>query len=562
MPSDFPFFEAPDSERLICWRAAYDAFNRTILENYQKGTKDNYRINLRNFFRETKKVPWEITAGDVEETMERFRQVGRKAVTINKMLSQLARFYRYCREKGIDPEWAGDGDPTSGVPRNTVNLYGKAVVLSTGEIQALLGVMRAEPAIISRRDYAFTLTRLLLGDRGTYLLRMTWGSLSFQTHTTWFCYQKGGVGIKRQMPEPAWQAIKDYLEASGRLAHIQAEEYIFAPLANPLKQGATGENRDWDGSRFLPGSDFGKHLKKFGRAAGIPAKRVSLASLRNTAIMLRKEAGANLEELMEFTGTRLRPTMRRQINALEASIYNQVGAVLTGSQAEVKASDEVRGFAVGKPLSRLPHHGFPGEIYKHGFRRRAMVPYEEIAPILAEKRADLDVEIETLRELNGRLFAAIVRVSDWSTRQVLAQTYAQSIMRLSKMISINQENLDRSKPDWLDDFYQIAVIMMEWGEVEPHELENFPWGSAEGAPTGPAEQSGIMQEEIACLRFILQAAYENVERLKDPADLMRMVDGYGLIGVKLAHLLAVHSAGAGDLERLREGEGRNFELKQ
>jgi site-specific recombinase XerC len=269
MSIEFPFFEAPQSSRLKLWQDGYEAYQREKSVTCQKTTISRNTADLRKFFMEVRKLPWQITVEDIERTMEVLRRKGSAEHSINRILSQVWGLFEFCQKKGVDAEYPRGFNPARGVERVRVKPYGKAVVLSTIEVQALLEVMRSEAAIVSRRDYAFTLTRLLLGDTTPYLLRMKWGSLTFRKYDTWFSYQKGGEHIKRQVPESAWQAIRHYLEVSGRLPHIQPHEYIFAPLAHPLTEGATGQSQDWDGSRFLPATNIWTNLKKFARQAGI-----------------------------------------------------------------------------------------------------------------------------------------------------------------------------------------------------------------------------------------------------------------------------------------------------
>ena len=126
------------------------------------------------------------------------------------------------------------------VPRCKIVPYRVTTSLSTGEVQALLTAMRSEPSILSLRDYAFTLTRLLMGDTTPDLLKMRWESLTINEDEAWFTYRRRSGKITREIPAAAWEAISHYLEAAGRMPHMQGKDYIFAPLADPLKTGGTG----------------------------------------------------------------------------------------------------------------------------------------------------------------------------------------------------------------------------------------------------------------------------------------------------------------------------------
>jgi hypothetical protein len=52
--------------------------------------------------------------------------------------------------------------------------------------------------------------------------------------------------------------------------------------------------------------------------------------------------------------------------------------------------------------------------------------------------------------------------------------------------------------------------------------------------------------------YIPQKRFPTVSTRKEPTDLMRMIDGFGLMGIKLANLLELKSTGGENLEDLCE----------
>ena len=66
MSSVFPFFEAPDSERLEKWRQAFEEYQAYRYANYHKNTADSSKKNIRRFMAQVRKLPWHITSVDVD----------------------------------------------------------------------------------------------------------------------------------------------------------------------------------------------------------------------------------------------------------------------------------------------------------------------------------------------------------------------------------------------------------------------------------------------------------------------------------------------------------------
>jgi site-specific recombinase XerD len=170
--SVFPFYDAPQSERLESWHAGYEKFLLHLSANWHPQTVNIYRRTFRNFFMKSRKLPWRVTTQDIQSFMHGLARQGYKPTTINVYVNHLDAFYLFCHQNAVDPKCKTYFNPAESVVRLSVKLYSNAVVLTSAEIQALLQAIRAEPSILSLRDYAFVLTRLLLGDNTKYILEM------------------------------------------------------------------------------------------------------------------------------------------------------------------------------------------------------------------------------------------------------------------------------------------------------------------------------------------------------------------------------------------------------
>jgi site-specific recombinase XerD len=552
MSSEFPFFDAPQSDRLERWRQAFADYIDFRITHYHKATAVITRSNWQKFMEQVKKLPWEITCEDVSAYIDNPTRQKRENTTINKLYTHLSTFYDWCLDNQVDEECTPDFNPVRNVPRRKVRNYSKATVLSTQEIQALLQAISSDSSILSLRDYAFTLTRLLIGVTNSQLLRIKWGNITFAEIKTWFTYWQRHETVKQEIPEAAWRAIARYLEESGRMEHIGKEDYIFAPLAYPSNTSMRGDAGDWNVNSFIDGRSFGLYLKKFARKARIPEKRVSLAALRNTAIMLFKGSGASMEELKSFVGGDSNKDLSKRLRHLERNLTTEVVSSLT--QLVLETPGEALNRPHNKTLSLTRNSYSFSNIrgYIHGFSRITPIPADQLTEIIKENREDLSQEIQGLQILNDRFFDTYVEVKDRSLHLYLANIYTISLVRLEKMKRLQGSMHTAKGSSWLEDMRIIANQMVESGEIEAEALKNFPWGKGnEGTRQGQRDRKDL-EGNIAKVRLMMRHAMDFSLNLEDPTDFAHLVDNFSSMGVKLAKLLAFKNCGMTGLEELRE----------
>lgn len=70
------------------------------------------------------------------------------------------------------------------------------------------------------------------------------------------------------MPREVWEAIKVYLEASGRWEGIKLEEYVFARSKEALVKEASEKAEDWAGERPLSMDKLHSLVKLYAGWAG------------------------------------------------------------------------------------------------------------------------------------------------------------------------------------------------------------------------------------------------------------------------------------------------------
>jgi integrase len=183
----------PD-ERLRRWAEAFDDW----LE--YRGTRFSRKIGAAShkawaeFLAITRKAPWEVEVEDVEAFIEALRGKGLRASTILGRLAGINRFYEYCLEEGIDPQCEERFNPVAKVCRPKVKGYAKANYLSLVEEKALLEVIRNDPSVMGKRDYALISLLLRTGCRAGDARGLRWGYVAPQVHQGPFDLAQGKSG--------------------------------------------------------------------------------------------------------------------------------------------------------------------------------------------------------------------------------------------------------------------------------------------------------------------------------------------------------------------------------
>ena len=278
-------------ERLRRWAEAFQAWMEERRARFCPTTGRGSYNAWREFLTLTRKPPWEATVADVEAYAETLQKRKLRPATIFDRLSRLAQFYAYCQANGIDAECGAGFNPAAGVRKPKIERYQTANYLSQKEESALLEAIRRDPSQTGKRDYALILMLLRTGWRAGEVRQLRWEGIG-----------DTGNGDKGGLVEEVWEAVREYLEASGRWEGIQAEEYVFAPSRAPLRREAREQPDDWDGSRPLSKSGLLKVLKLRAGHAGLKAEKITTRTLRHTAVMRRVEAGEPIEALQAMLG--------------------------------------------------------------------------------------------------------------------------------------------------------------------------------------------------------------------------------------------------------------------
>jgi integrase/recombinase XerC len=155
--------------------------------------------------------------------------------------------------------------------------------LSAEQVRRLL-VFIPESSV-GLRDRAIILTLVLTGRRRAEVLALKAGDIQQEDERIVYSYRgKGGKAGQRELPRPAFDAIRAWLNSVGRELPGMAPEESLWP--------ATGRTRGITTGLFY------MNLRRYLATAGLPESGVHL--LRHAAAKLRREAGQSIEEVSRF----------------------------------------------------------------------------------------------------------------------------------------------------------------------------------------------------------------------------------------------------------------------
>jgi len=248
-------------------------------------TVETYARIVRRFLR-TIADPAAATPFDVHCFVHAATQDARPPApsTILTRLAAVGGLYEFAARMGVV-----DRNPAAAVGRPAVRLA-RPRGLTVDEVARLLAVIPATPAGLL--DRALIVTALLTGLRRSELVGLRLTRPEEGDRVCYVVRTKGGAMRRRELPEPAWQAIAAAVEA-GRPGGRGGEGAVFA----------------------MSDSTFYVHLRRYAEAAGLAD--VSCHVLRHTAAKLRRDAGASIEEVGNLLGHRSIATTAMYLRRLE-----------------------------------------------------------------------------------------------------------------------------------------------------------------------------------------------------------------------------------------------------
>ena len=511
------------SKRLKKWSRAFEQWMGECNQDYPKDTVQRAVVACRRFVSQCGKMLWEVTREDIEQHTAWMKQQGFAAKTINFTLWAITGFYQWCDAQRVDSACASGFNPAKEAIRNKVSRYEGVSMWSLEEVQAFLSLLNRDGTELGKREYAFFLARLNLGMSLKNLYRLTWGQIEQDEAGAWVRWRQDGERVR--LPDPVWQALREYLRASSRLEGMSAGKYIFAPLAYPGREVTGSKAEDWLEQQPLTTRAILNSLKLYGRQVGIVEEKLNLMALRRTAIRLRMDQGESLEGMKIFMDC------RDNISQVKYKL-GKLPQMAGESTVDVKRQAELP-VRKAKPFKQ-------GENTTHGFYTHRK-DKQAVQAVVAENIHGMEEETACLRKLMRGL---LEREGDEAR---LVEVYSQAAHRLGDLVSTGEPAQKRKKDPWAEEMLsKLDEIEMRNGRppISPRVREE-----ALGISSDMLEVTGMLTEEVATIRLLLRDLNRRAMQGIEMREYLRLVDLYGLGCVRLARLLRI--GGCDENERLK-----------
>lgn len=307
------------------WKTAIE----TWLAQLRPKTRESYRVAIRDFFALIPRTPDRVTVADVVSFQAHLRARGNSDGTVACRLAALSSLYRFlCRSLDARGTSLCQGNPFASVQRPKVEPFARPRKMRLSDFAAILGALNNRSDLAALRDRALLLCYVLTGRRrsevvalrGRDLERMDGGGIAYR-----YLGKRGKTGL-RELPGPAADALRAYLDASGR-SELGDADAVFLSLSGPKK------------NRPLTSGGVLSILKARARAAGIPPERVRVHGLRHLAAELRRASGVSIEEVSSFLDHASLTTTQTYLARIEGKTDSSwAGAWAILSRALVPAS--------------------------------------------------------------------------------------------------------------------------------------------------------------------------------------------------------------------------------
>lgn len=276
------------------------------LAGYQnEKTRCRCRQSLAMLFSFSCKLPWEVRPADVARWLELWLDELAPRTRISR-LQHVRVFYRFaCAVTWISPSGRRlrlcRSDPTAGIAQPALVQPLRSVPLSESELNRLMAAIDLD-TLFGRRDFAIFTVILETGLQLRQVLALRLNDLAPGLPESVASDAAGPSGQVLPFGRPAaWQAVQAYLQAAGRLAGMQPEDYLFTPLADLTGSLAKMHPQDWQ-RQPLHHWVVHESLRAYAAWAGLAPGRVTPQTLRYTGARRLLESGAGLPEVARFLG--------------------------------------------------------------------------------------------------------------------------------------------------------------------------------------------------------------------------------------------------------------------
>src|SRR5450830_82957 len=204
-------------------RALYAFLAEKEKRSGSRRTVESYSRMLQHFFGRIGKTPDQVSSPDVLAWAHGVGLSGREpsTVTVGARTACLSSFYKFLIRMGTMTANPCDALERPKVQQSVARGY------TALDVQKLLAVI--PDTMAGRRDRAIILTLVLTGRRRSEVINLKAGNITTEGERAFYTYRgKGGKTGRRELPQPAHQAMVVTLADSGKtLATMAPEESLW-----------------------------------------------------------------------------------------------------------------------------------------------------------------------------------------------------------------------------------------------------------------------------------------------------------------------------------------------
>jgi len=255
------------------------------------------------FFSFTGKHPAEVMPVDVRAWRSELERQGLKPATVYARLSRLSSFYEWAIQDARLGE-ALKSNPVRLARPKAPRAYQteSARSLTDEQVRRLVALVRSKAeqgGVVAKRDYALLLLYLVTGMRRSEVINLRGRDLEEREGVLVLRGRvKGSDYVEREVrDEAARAALRDYLEASGRLKALKTDAPLWTRHDRAGKPGAA-----------LTSHAFARNLKLYGKEVGLES--VHVHQTRHTYARMVSEETGSITETQDALGHRHASTTR------------------------------------------------------------------------------------------------------------------------------------------------------------------------------------------------------------------------------------------------------------
>ncbi|MEW5873059.1 MAG: tyrosine-type recombinase/integrase [Chloroflexota bacterium] len=396
------------------WALAFEAWMAEREQRLGRKQRWSGENAWRQFLGLAHLAPWEVRREDLEGWLDyQMEEFGARPTTALRQVKLLSNFFYFCEERGVCK-----ANPAARLRTPQAEAFSNCVYLYQEEAAALLGTVDRETSVVGKRDYALLALQLESGQTPARVRELRWGQLEVEGRQAWVSWKRGRKARREALGQACWEAMADYLEASGRMGQMKAPDFVFAPLAEKDHE-PTGRAEEWEAGRAISAEQMRRALGLYAQWAGLKVEGLRLVDLRFTAMVQRLQAGMDEKEVVAWMGVNAHYPVRRHL--------------LQAARKPVSAERlEAARQALGKGAYPRQAPGFQeGNLagLKHGYGAQRL-PQAEVAARLAAPMG-FDQAIARLEVIMERAFELVMQTDSERELMRLLEVYGRAVGQLS-----------------------------------------------------------------------------------------------------------------------------------